>query len=129
MKYILLIAIVCSLYSCSKTETAASGDKTKPVLTIIAPVGTQVYQTGDPLCFKGNVIDDLALSSVKLKLFKSGNMNRAVVEYNYPLSGRSLQVEEKTYIPAELNGDCILQFEATDHNNNRAVATYNFSGN
>lgn len=129
MKYIVLPLLVCIMLSCSKTNADGNNDKIKPVLTIIAPVTSEVYRTGDPLCFKGDVIDDFALNNVQLKLFRADNLNRPVVQYSYSVSGRSFHVEEKTYIPATLSGNCILQFEATDFYNNRAVATMNFSSN
>lgn len=129
MKHILLIALTCSILSCSKPGAGNCSDKTKPTLTIIAPVTSEVYRTGDPLCFKGNVIDDQALKNVQLKLFRASDMNKPVIQYDYPVCDRFLIVEERTIIPAALNGNCVLQFEATDRNNNRAVSVLNFSSN
>lgn len=114
---------------CSKPASDIVSDTTKPVITIIAPVTSEIYRTGDPLCFKANVIDDNSLTNVQLKLFKASDMNSPVLQYNYPVSDKFLIVEEKIIIPESLNGSCVLQFEATDHCNNRAVSTLNFSSN
>lgn len=130
MKHLLLIAFTCFiLISCSKSRADSLSDTSKPNITIIAPVTSEIYRTGDPLCFKGNVIDDNALKSVTLKLFQANNMYKPVIEYNYPVAGRFIVVEEKTIIPAALNGNCVLQFEATDAGNNKAITTLNFSSN
>ena len=130
MKHILLIVLVLAFISCSKSPAdQSSPDKNKPTLTIIAPTKSEAYRTGDPLCFKGDVLDESSLNSVKLKLFKADNMAVPVIEYDFPVNERSLYVEQKTIIPSTLNGNCVLQFEATDHYNNSAIVTMNFSGN
>ncbi len=129
MKHLLLIIIVYTMLGCSKSGLSDSADTAKPTITIIAPVTSEIYRTGDPLCFKGNVIDENSLKTVQLSLYRADNMHTPVVQYNYPVSGRFLVVEEKTIVPATLNGNCVLQFEATDQYNNKAVSTLNFSSN
>ena len=130
MKHFILIVLIFTFISCAKSPDDHSlPDKTKPTLTIIAPAKSETYHTGDPLCFKGDVIDNNSLSNVKLKFFKADNMETAVIEYSYPVNERSLYVEQKTIIPAALNGNCVMQFEATDFSGNRSVVTLNFSGN
>ena len=130
MKHFLIIVLVCTILSCTKSGAdKIPSDNNKPRMTIIAPAKSEIYHHGDPLCFKGNVIDENTLISVKLKLFKADDMGKPVVEYNYPVSERSLYIEQKTIIPETLDGNCVLQFEATDFGNNRAVSTLNFSSN
>lgn len=118
------------MISCSKPRhESIPPDTNQPRLTIIAPAKSEFYRTGDPLCFKGDVFDENSLCNVKLKLFSGNDLANPIIEYFYPVSERSFYVEQKTIIPASLSGDCILQFEATDYFNNRAVSILAFTCN
>ena len=130
MKQILFISLLFTVLSCSKkSNDTIVADNIKPKLTIIAPAKSETYRTGDPLCFKGDVIDGNSLKNVKLLLFNSNYLNTPVIQYSYPVSERSIYIEQKMIIPPDLSGQCVLQFEATDFYNNRAVSTLNFSSN
>lgn len=122
--------MVITMLGCSKKQCDLNtADSIKPKLTIIAPAKSETYRTGDPLCFKGDVIDGNSLKNVKLLLFNSNDLNTPVIQYSYPVSERSIYIEQKMIIPPGLSGQCVLQFEATDFYNNRAVSTLNFSSN
>ena len=130
MKQILFISLLFTVLSCSKkSNDTLVADNIKPKLTIIAPAKSETYRTGDPLCFKGDVIDGSSLKTVKLMLFNSNDLNTPVIQHSYPVSERSIYIEQKMIIPPGLSGQCVLQFEATDFYNNRAVTTLNFSSN
>ena len=122
--------MVITMLGCSKKQCDLNtADSIKPKLTIIAPAKSETYRTGDPLCFKGDVIDGNSLKNVKLLLFNSNDLNTPVIQYSYPVSERSIYIEQKMIIPPGLSGQCVLHFEATDFYNNRAVSTLNFSSN
>jgi len=130
MKKIIFISMVITMLGCSKQQCDLDRAETiKPKLTIIAPAKSESYSTGDPLCFKGDVIDGSSLKTVKLLLFNINDLNTPIIHYSYPVSERSIYIEQKMIIPPGLSGQCILQFEATDFYNNRAVTTLNFSSN
>ncbi len=130
MKHLLLAMLVITVLSCSKSpDEKLPRETNKPKITIIAPATGASYHTGDPLCFKGDVLDDSGLNSVTLKLFNSNDMTKPVVEYYYSVWDRSFYLDKKVLLPAELNGNCILMFEATDAYYNKAVVSMNFSNN
>jgi hypothetical protein len=129
MKTLLLSSLIVLTIACSKPGTTAPIDDAAPVVKIIAPVVSEYYKTGDPLCFKGNVLASKQLEIVRLKLYSQADGASPCMEFEYRTSERSFELEKKIIVPSSLSGNCSIQFEAVDINGNVSKAVLGFSSN
>lgn len=129
MNNIYLLFIVSILFiSCNKTDNLSSKDISRPVVKIIAPVTSEHYHTGDPLCFKGTADDNGPIISMNLRIEKNGSLIPGL-DFTYSPMERSVYLDKKIIVTGEINGTCTLVFEATDFSGNTGSIRFSFSAN
>jgi hypothetical protein len=129
MRTLLLSLLVVAILACSKSETTVVNDSPAPVVKIIAPVVSEYYKTGDPLCFKGNVLASKQLEVVRLKLFNHPDATIPCLQFEYSPADKYFDIEKKIIIPSSLSGNCHILFEAVDVSGNTGKVVFGFSSN
>ena len=120
MKIKLIIALIFStgLSACLK-EGWYECDKTAPVIEVLSPADKPVLTPGSPLCIKALICDDKSLDKAWLEV-------NAGYRKEFPVSGRSVEINEKYIIHAEASGNLIVSLYATDESGNKGMNKIEF---
>ena len=123
----LLIVCCVFLVACSKQEIQTDMDN--PLIELVYPKDIPALRTIQPFCVKTIVSDNAGLSTLYWEIIdvKSGKVK--IQKDLSPSFTRSLVVEEKIILPAELSGEYNYKITASDRMGNISKMTIPFSVN